>query len=420
MKRKLLYLTWDYPFRPGEAPFVLPELKALPEKFEVRLRACVNTGNEAAPPAPCPVPFAAAPRKDGIVTVFRTLTDLRLFRDILRYRHGTAVSFRKKAGYLYWCYHHAHAFARGLCEECKKDGFIPDVGYSFWGLEGAYALILLRKAFPSMRIVSRFHGADLYRERGTENVLPFRPSLGNELDRLYFISGHGRNYWLRTYPCADPGRAAVRLLGCVPTEAGPAVPAGGTLRLFSCSSTIPLKRIDLLIRAISLVSGSTPVHWTHIGGGNELDSLRETAHALLAGKPHIRYDFTGPLPNEMIRPLYVREGAGLFISVSGSEGLPVSMMEALSVGIPLMGTDVGGVSELICADTGILLPKDPSPVEIAGALERYFLLPAEEKRRLSENACMLWSERYDADKNAARFTAELEDLCASVANASGS
>ena len=46
------------------------------------------------------------------------------------------------------------------------------------------------------------------------------------------------------------------------------------------------------------------------------------------------------------------------INVSESEGLPFSMMEAISFGIPVIGTNVGGVKEIINNDTGILLEKD--------------------------------------------------------------
>ena len=421
MKPNCLLLTWNYPFLPAEEPFILPELKALPERFSVRLRACTDRGIGKDAPDPCPVPCADAPRIDGPVTWLRALTDKNLRRDLLAAtKSSPRHMLRRIAGYLTWNYYHAHAFARGLRRECERTGFIPDVGYSFWGKESAYALLLLKRSFPSMKAVSRFHGCDLYLSRGMGSILPFRSAFGKDLDKLYFISEQGRDYWLDHFPCEDTGRAAVRLLGCAPPGIGPSVSLPGPLRLFSCSSAIPLKRIGLLIRALARIPEAVPVFWTHIGGGPELDTLRSEAEALLAVRPNVRYSFTGPLPNGEIRPLYVREGAALFINVSESEGLPVSMMEAISVGIPLMGTEVGGVSELVGPDTGILLPADPSPEEIAGALERFFLLSAEEKRRLSENARALWSARFNAAENAGRFAKELEDLCASVANASQS
>ena len=418
MKPNCLLLTWNYPFLPAEEPFILPELKTLPERFNVRLLACTDRGVPKNAPAACPVPYADAPRIDGPVTWLYALADGNLRRDLRAAAQSSPRGMlRETAGYLVWSYYHAHAFARGLMRECARTGFVPDAGYSFWGKESAYALLLLKRSFPSMKAVSRFHGCDLYLSRGIGNVLPFRSAFGQDLDRLFFISEHGRGYWLDHFPCEGPDRSAVRLLGCAPPEVGPAVSGPGPLRLFSCSSAIPLKRIGLLIRALSLIPDPVPVFWTHVGGGPELDALRSEADAQLSAKPNVRYSFTGPLPNERIRPLYVREGAGLFINVSESEGLPVSMMEAMSVGIPLMGTDVGGVSELIGPDTGILLPADPSPKEIADAIAGFALLAPEERSRLSENARALWSDRLNADENAVRFARELEDLCASVANA---
>ena len=41
----------------------------------------------------------------------------------------------------------------------------------------------------------------------------------------------------------------------------------------------------------------------------------------------------------------------LFINTSSSEGVPVSIMEALSVGIPIIATDVGGTKEIVTKTT---------------------------------------------------------------------
>ena len=37
----------------------------------------------------------------------------------------------------------------------------------------------------------------------------------------------------------------------------------------------------------------------------------------------------------------------LFLTVSANEGIPVSIMEAQSFGIPVIATDVGGISEIV-------------------------------------------------------------------------
>jgi colanic acid/amylovoran biosynthesis glycosyltransferase len=50
------------------------------------------------------------------------------------------------------------------------------------------------------------------------------------------------------------------------------------------------------------------------------------------------------------------------------EGIPVSLMEAMSYGIPVIATDTGGIPELLGNDAGILVPPTGS-VALAGAIE---------------------------------------------------
>ena len=68
----------------------------------------------------------------------------------------------------------------------------------------------------------------------------------------------------------------------------------------------------------------------------------------------------------MLVDWYRRNRVDLFISLSSSEGLPVSMMEAISFGIPILATDVGGVSEIVKRATGRLVSVDDPPELVAG------------------------------------------------------
>ena len=58
----------------------------------------------------------------------------------------------------------------------------------------------------------------------------------------------------------------------------------------------------------------------------------------------------------------------LFLNVSEYEGVPVSVMEAQSFGIPVIATAVGGTPEIVNEENGFLLPENPSQDEIASAI----------------------------------------------------
>lgn len=54
----------------------------------------------------------------------------------------------------------------------------------------------------------------------------------------------------------------------------------------------------------------------------------------------------------------------MFINVSSSEGLPVSIMEACSFGIPIIATNVGGTAEIVQAGVNGILLKEQFETEV--------------------------------------------------------
>lgn len=82
-----------------------------------------------------------------------------------------------------------------------------------------------------------------------------------------------------------------------------------------------------------------------------------------------------------VRP-YLRE-ADLFVLSSRSEAMPLSVLEAMAAGLPVVASDVGGLSEVVVeGETGFLVPAG-DPVELAGLLGRLVEDP-ELRERLGE------------------------------------
>jgi glycosyltransferase involved in cell wall biosynthesis len=77
-------------------------------------------------------------------------------------------------------------------------------------------------------------------------------------------------------------------------------------------------------------------------------------------------------------------GADVFVLSSTSEGLPLSILEAMAAALPVVASSVGGVPEAVKdGDTGLLVPPR-DPVRLAAALERLLADPAL-RRRLGAN-----------------------------------
>jgi glycosyltransferase involved in cell wall biosynthesis len=70
------------------------------------------------------------------------------------------------------------------------------------------------------------------------------------------------------------------------------------------------------------------------------------------------------------------QAADLFLLTSLTEGVALTLIEAMAMGLPVVATDVGGNSEVVIAgETGLLVPAQ-NPVAIAAALRQVLADPA--------------------------------------------
>ena len=129
----------------------------------------------------------------------------------------------------------------------------------------------------------------------------------------------------------------------------------------------PVKDHASLIRALARMR--EPAHVAIAGRGDEEERLRELIRELdLAERVHL-LGLRDDIPTLL-------RAADVFVQPSLSEGLPLAVLEAMAAELPVVASDVGGVSEAVLPDeTGLLTPA-ASPDALAEALDRLLKDPA--------------------------------------------
>jgi glycosyltransferase involved in cell wall biosynthesis len=165
----------------------------------------------------------------------------------------------------------------------------------------------------------------------------------------------------------------------------------------------PKKDWPNLLRAAKLLSGrGLPVRFCAVGQGplqHEVESLHR----------ELGLDGVVTLTGYRADAARLMSGADVFVLGSRWEGLPVALMEACALGLPIVATSVGGVRESFTDgfDARLVPPQDATA--LADALEAV-VGDAALRRRLAEA-----SARHAADFDVARAVARIEAIYDEVA-----
>ncbi len=273
------------------------------------------------------------------------------------------------------------------------------VFYSYWHDYKAMALALLRKENPTIKCFARAHGWDVFAERQTPPYLPFKNFIIENLTKTISISDAGKKAF-ETYLNKDlTEKVVVSRLGKFNDRTPLLHKTNDDFVICSCSNLIPVKRVDKIIEVLSLLQIKN-IKWIHFGDG----PLREQLEKLTGEKlKNISIDFKGMVSNEKILDFYAEQFVDLFINLSDSEGIPVSIMEALSAGIPVLATNVGGTGECVSQENGFLVEKITPVEEIASVVDNYFVSNAESIISKRTIAYEFWKENYEAGRNYTDF-----------------
>lgn len=277
-------------------------------------------------------------------------------------------------------------------KDIEKDLQKSDVCYFYWG---KWSNILSVFWKGKAKCVSRFHGwGDLW-ESDYDEYFPLRKQVIPSLNCAIHISTIGEEYFKNKYPECKTAIARLGSFdsGCCPTT------KGSVINIVSCSSLWPLKRVDLIMKSAALLANKYNVNvcWTHIGGdGIDLQNLREKAENMTSEK--FNYSLVGNLKHTDVLEYYKTHPCDLFVNLSIIEGVPVSIMEAISFGIPAIATNVGGTADIVVSrQTGELVSATPDEDEVADAM---FKVVNNKQCYQPKN---FWDKYYNAEKNYQEF-----------------
>ena len=176
-------------------------------------------------------------------------------------------------------------------------------------------------------------------------------------------------------------------------------PPGGPPRVLTVARLVQGKGVDVLLDALALLGsrGLRP-EARLVGDGPERDRVASRAQELGLGE---RLALVGPLGQDEIREHYAV--ADVFCLPSFSEGVPVVLMEAMAMELPVVATRITGVPELVEEGrSGLLVPPGRADA-LADALERVLRAPAESRRAMGAAGRERVVAEFTPDRSAARL-----------------
>ncbi len=285
-----------------------------------------------------------------------------------------------------------HLWAEALFKDL---GGGPVTLYAYWMSYEAYAAALSKRRHREARFLCRGHAFDIDPGRNAMNPYLMKRFIAREADELYLISRHAKEQYLRYMEgWAPPEKLKVVGMGSKGEPAPgkePPLFTEGVFRIVSCASLVEIKQVPVLIDALVAWTGG-PLCWLHMGGGPLEEAVRAYAREKLAGKDNVTYEITGRIGNDEVQAIYESRAFDLFVNTSRMEGVPVSIMEAMRFGIPVLAPQVGGVPELVDGSVGLLYPPGEGAAGVRYGLERFVALPRAEVMALRDSAQSRWRE----------------------------
>ena len=395
MQRKtLILLTHNFPNQIGEE-FLIDEIETISLYFDKILIVPVNSKLSESS-------LYDLPRNVEVQSLnpfLKTTLNSKMIQSILRlmFHEFFRISNRRlffatlkfNLALLKQCYLKA-LFVKSLISMPKQT-----IVYAYWTDDLATIASFTKALTPEISFVSRAHGFDVFEEQSKFKHIFFRSFQLEKINKLLSVSEVGANH------LKVKNRTYAKKIGCsylgIKSNAQLAFDPTSCIRLVTCSRIRSIKRLELLIESLKLIE--QVVEWEVIGDGEDLEKLKGLTKSLPA---NIKVNFHGNMTTHQIHEFYASKHFDFLVSLSSSEGLPVSMMEAISHGIPILSTDVGGCKEIVTEVTGLLIPANFQLEDLAQLIKNC-KVNAFNSIKSRQEIIQFWEAKFKSEINYKQF-----------------
>lgn len=219
----------------------------------------------------------------------------------------------------------------------------------------------------------------------------------NGMTRLVFVSNQAMESFKRAFPnILSPMEVLMNFidLNRIQSLGDDYQVEKNSISVVTVGRLVPVKRIDLIPRiAAILKSRAREIRFFIVGDGSERPTIDQLIHDLHVESYVVMVGFKkNPFP-------YLKV-ADIYLSTSQTEGMPLSICEAMAFGKPIISTKNSGSVSILDESTGVLLD-DASPIGFADEIEK--LMDDEEQRNLMGNSARKKAMQFDKISYMNRF-----------------
>ena len=405
-KPAMLLVTQSFPYGLAESSFLKEEIKALAQHFAVQIisRNSLDDQYVQVPESVVLHRYHSKERYNTLALLIKTLCSLPFYKEVMLMAKCDKLSLN----HLERCIRvqmrslHFANYLRKIRNNVKGNVIL----YTYWNDYASFAASSIKRKGDFQ--VCRLHGGDLYELDINDRYQPYKNVYNTTIDLFSFISNKGLTYYNETYRDVSD-KASVNFLGVPNHDTSSYFTKRKDVRIVSFSYVRDIKRIDRIIDTLSS-DDSINIHWTHIGARYLYEQIKEYAKEKLNSKSNVDYQFLGEMKNEDALEYISSHEFDFLINVSSTEGMPMTMMEAFSMSIPVIGTKVGGVPEVVRHGyNGFLLDVDFKDNDLIAVLRDYAQLPFDKKQDLRIHAKETWRTTFYDKVNYEKFSQLLID-----------